>query len=216
MKGEHIEINQANYEAAKTLKGYLENRIIQSETPYLMSIGGESGTGKTTTAFALAELLNDSNFKTIVLSLDDYFKLPPLSNDAKRKQDSTSLGPYKEINFAAINQNVKDILNGDKTITKPQVDYHQNKIQSISIDLNDVKVIIFEGTYVSLIKDLQTKVFVLGGPEETLENRKKRNRGIETRDPFVENILQTEHKIIAGHQYLADYIINLEYRVIKV
>ena len=216
MKGEHIEINQANYEAAKTLKGYLENRIIQSETPYLMSIGGESGTGKTTTAFALAELLNDSNLKTIVLSLDDYFKLPPLSNDAKRKQDSTWLGPYKEINFAAINQNVKDILNGDKTITKPQVDYHQNKIQSISIDLNDVKVIIFEGTYVSLIKDLQTKVFVLGGPEETLENRKKRNRGIETRDPFVENILQTEHKIIAGHQYLADYIINLEYRVIKV
>lgn len=216
MKGEHIEINQANYEAAKELKGYLENRILLSETPYLMSIGGESGTGKTTTAFALAELLNDSNLKTIVLSLDDYFKLPPLSNDAKRKKDNTWLGPYKEINFAAINQNVKDILNGDRIIIKPQVDYHQNTIQNVSIDLNDVKVIIFEGTYVSLIKDLQTKVFVLGGPEETLENRKKRNRGIETRDPFVENILQTEHKIIAGHQYLADYIINLEYRVIKI
>jgi len=35
-------------------------------------------------------------------------------------------------------------------------------------------------------------------------------------DPFVENILETEHKIIAGHKFLADFVITKDYDVISI
>jgi uridine kinase len=35
-------------------------------------------------------------------------------------------------------------------------------------------------------------------------------------DPFTEQILATEHKIIAGHRQLADFVIDDEYKVINV
>jgi uridine kinase len=35
-------------------------------------------------------------------------------------------------------------------------------------------------------------------------------------DPFVENILNTEHKIIAGHKFLADFVIDKDYNVTKL
>lgn len=216
MKGDQIEINEANYQVAQQLIHILENKISSSKTPYLISIGGESGTGKTTTAYAVAELLNRSNINTIILSLDDYFNLPPQSNDKKRREDPTWLGPHKEINFITLNKNIHDILKGEEEIIKPHVDYHNNTIQNVSLNLKGIKVIVLEGTYVSLIKNVHCKVFILGGPEETLENRLKRNRGLEMNDAFIENILQTEHKIIAGHQFLADFIIDLDYKLLEI
>jgi uridine kinase len=80
----------------------------------------------------------------------------------------------------------------------------------------DVKVIIAEGTYTSLLKHVDVKVFISRNWLKTLEARKKRNRGNEVNDPFTEQILATEHKIIAGHKQLADFIINDEYQVINV
>jgi uridine kinase len=41
----------------------------------------------------------------------------------------------------------------------------------------------------------------------------KRNRGGEAQDPFVEQVLTREHMIIAGHRYLADFIITKDYDV---
>lgn len=49
-----------------------------------------------------------------------------------------------------------------------------------------------------------------------MEHRKKRNRGNEVNDPFIENVLVTEHKIISGHMLLADFLITKDYEVISV
>jgi hypothetical protein len=35
-------------------------------------------------------------------------------------------------------------------------------------------------------------------------------------DPFTEEILAIEHKIIAGHKHLADIIVNDNYEVVNV
>jgi uridine kinase len=77
-------------------------------------------------------------------------------------------------------------------------------------------VIIAEGTYTSLLKHVDIKVFISRNWLKTLEDRKKRNRGNEVNDPFTELVLATEHKIIAGHKYLADFIINDDYEVFNV
>ena len=77
-------------------------------------------------------------------------------------------------------------------------------------------VVIAEGTYTSLLKHVDRKVFIARNWLDTLDHRKKRNRGNEIGDPFIEQVLTIEHKIIAGHKQLADFVITKEYDVIVV
>jgi uridine kinase len=77
-------------------------------------------------------------------------------------------------------------------------------------------VVIAEGTYTSLLKNIDTRIFIARNRLETFEHRAKRNRGIEMQDPFTEQILLTEHKIIAGHKQLADFVITKDYQVVIV
>jgi uridine kinase len=135
----------------------------------------------------------------------DYFALPPESNDAKRREDDSWLGPHVEVRLDVLEQNPVDAINGPDQIVKPLVDYDKNSIESESVDLRAVKVVIAEGTYTSLLKHV-----------DTLEHRQKRNRGNEIGDPFVENVLKLEHKIIAGHKQLADFVITRDYEVVPI
>jgi uridine kinase len=41
-------------------------------------------------------------------------------------------------------------------------------------------------------------------------------RGTEVGDPFIEQVLSVEHKIIAGHNQLADILITKDFSVIFV
>ena len=113
-------------------------------------------------------------------------------------------------------QNLKDAIEGKDTISKPLIDYDSAVIEEETISLDGVKVVIAEGTYTSLLKHVDTKIFIARNRLDTLEHRKKRNRGVEVNDPFIEQILVTEHKIIAGHKQLADFVITKDYDVIIV
>jgi uridine kinase len=77
-----------------------------------------------------------------------------------------------------------------------------------------VKVLIVEGTYTSLLRNVDIRIFIDRTREDTLAHREKRNRGHEVGDPFVEGLLEIEHKIIAGHKHLANIIITKTYEVI--
>ena len=96
------------------------------------------------------------------------------------------------------------------------VDYDKNSIEREAVDLTRVKVIIAEGTYTSLLRNIDKKIFITGNRLDTLEHRRKRNRGSEVGDPFIEHILDTEHKIIAGHKFVADFIITKDFDVVAV
>jgi len=103
-----------------------------------------------------------------------------------------------------------------KEISKPLVDYDANTIEGVAIDLDGIQVIIAEGTYTSLLKHVDTRIFICKNWLDTLEHRKKRKRGSEVGDLFVEQVLSIEHKIIAGHKHLADILITKENKVIIV
>jgi uridine kinase len=102
---------------------------------------------------------------------------------------------------------------GKPSIIKPLIDYDANTVEDDTVDLEGIHVVIAEGTYTSLLKNADTRVFITRNRLDTLEHRRKRNRGNEVNDPFIEEILITEHKIIAGHRQLADFIIDKDYVV---
>jgi uridine kinase len=109
-----------------------------------------------------------------------------------------------------------DALENKAFLTKPLIDYNANSVESQTISLDNIQVLIAEGTYTSLLKHVNTKIFISRDWKKTLEDRRKRNRGNEVNDPFTEQILATEHKIIAGHKQLADFVINDDFNVTKV
>jgi uridine kinase len=214
MKNDKILIEEYHRRIAVKIVEALMPEIRQHSRRYVISVGGESGSGKSETAMAIVLVLETKGVKAVVLGQDDYFILPPKSNDARRREDPDWLGPAAEVRLDVLEQNIKDAINGAVMIEKPLVDYDSDCIDREQLDLKGVRVIIVEGTYTTLLKHIDTKIFIARSRLDTLAHRRKRARGKEAVDPFIENVLKTEHKIIAGHKYLADYIISKDYKTL--
>lgn len=216
MKGDILLLNEHHINAAKSIVSQITDKIQSKKNRFVITVAGESGSGKSETALAISNELKKLGISSVILGQDDYFYLPPRSNSEKRRMDSDWLGPHMEVNFAVFEKNLVDAIGGSTEILKPIVDYNANSVESESINLMGVKVILAEGTYTSLLKHVDVKIFIARNWLKTLEDRKKRNRGNEVNDVFTEGILATEHKIIAGHKQLADFVIGEDYEVINV
>jgi uridine kinase len=216
MKGDIVLLQEHHIYAARIIVTNILEQIIKKNSRFVISVAGESGSGKSETGIAIGDELAKFGIKSIVLGQDDYFYLPPKLNSAKRHEDPDWLGPHIEVNFVVFEQNLLDAIGGKSELEKPIVDYDANTIEMQKIDLVGVKVVIAEGTYTSLLKHVDTRVFITRDWMKTLDDRKKRNRGNEVNDPFTEHVLAIEHKIIAGHKQLADFVITDEYQVRKV
>lgn len=212
------DVNNLNEELYRkvvhTIVANLCEKIIAKSIRYVHTVAGESGSGKSETSKAIAFELEKRGIKTVILGQDDYCYLTPGLNDIKRKEDSNWLGPHVEIKMDLLDNNLRDFIQGKTEITKPVIDPIKNTIEDVKVSLSGVKVVIAEGTYVSLLKNVDARIFIARTWIDTQEDRKKRNRRHEVSDPFTEQILITEHKIIAGHKYLADYIITNNYAVL--
>ncbi len=216
MKGDIVLINEHHINAAKIIVSQIIDRINLKPTRFVITVAGESGSGKSETGLAISNELKKFGINSVILGQDDYFYLPPKSNSERRRADADWLGPHIEVNFEVFEQNLIDAVRGSSAIIKPLIDYNANTVESEKIALEGVKVIIAEGTYTSLLKNVDVRIFISRNWQRTLEDRRKRNRGNEVNDEFTENILAMEHKIIAGHKQLADFVINDDYEVTNV
>ncbi len=213
MKGDKLVLQDHHKRAASEIVNHLLRNVERAKTRYVITVAGESGSGKSETGKAIADELAKFGIKSVVLGQDDYFVLPPKSNDLRRREDPEWLGPHVELMLDVLEQNLIDATQGKGEIAKPLVDYESNSIEEEIINLDGIKVLIAEGTYTSLLRHVDTRIFMSRNWLDTLEHRQKRKRGNEVGDPFIEQVLRLEHKIIAGHQHLADILITKEYDV---
>lgn len=216
MRGDIVVLEEHHRAAARSIVPSIVEAVKSKGSRYTMSIAGESGSGKSETGQAICEELETHGLGSVLLGQDDYFRLPPKSNDAKRREDDSWLGPHVEVRLDTLEQNLIDAIGGVEEIVKPLIDYDKNSVEAETIDLRGVDVVVIEGTYTSLLKNLDSRVFIARNRLDTLEHRQKRNRGNEVGDPFIEDVLKLEHKIIAGHKQLADFVITKAYEVIPV
>lgn len=216
MKGDIIVLEPHHIAAAQIIVPAIVDNLKAKASRSIITVAGESGSGKSETGRAIADELEVHGIRSVLLGQDDYFVLPPKSNDAKRREDESWLGPHVEVRLDVLEQNLVDAINNADEIVKPLIDYDANTVEAETIDLRGIDVVIAEGTYTTLLKHVDTKVFIARNRVDTLEHRQKRNRGNEVGDAFIENILKLEHKIIAGHRQLADFVITRDYDVIVV
>jgi len=212
LRGDVINIEAYHYDAAKKIVEKILQQIKEEGRIFSISVAGESGSGKSEMAKALEDELKKFSVSSVILQQDDYFFLPPKSNDKKRRKDFNWIGP-QEVKLDLINEHLQQLKTGTKSVLKPLVLYNEDMIIEETVLIGDSKVIIVEGTYTSLLKNIDHKIFIARTKNDTLESREKRSRAAHELDEFTDKVLEKEHKIISEHKTLANTIISRTYEV---
>ena len=210
MIGDKLNIKTEHIFAAGEVAARVISDIKVCESIFVISIAGESGAGKSEIAFSLSSHLKKKGYPNVVLQQDDYFVYPPKTNAKMRKKDIRHVGP-SEVHLSLIEQNLTDILGGGKQITKPLVVYDEDRISSETISLEGISIVIIEGTYTTLLNQVNCHVFIDRDLHDTREARGQRSR--EVQDAYLEKILEIEHRIISSHRMYSDLIITRDYGV---
>ncbi|MGD2278703.1 MAG: glycosyltransferase [Candidatus Omnitrophota bacterium] len=214
MRGDKLVIRKYHIRAAEKLAKVLTPEILLSPSKYVITIAGESGSGKTEIAAVLARLLGRKRIKSVILQQDDYFRLPPKTNYRKRRRDISLVGA-SEVKLSALNKNIREFKDPKiSKFQKPLVDFDKDTIKKEIVRKNVAKVMIVEGTYTSLLENVDKKVFLSRTYKETLRSRQARKR--EKLDKFDKKILVIEHGIISKHRKLADIVVGKNYNLGRI
>jgi len=208
MRGDILIINENHRKDAHQIVDLIIDKIKSKKGKYIISVAGESGAGKSEIAASIAEVLTEKNISSFIFQQDDYFVYPPKTNAKMRIINISHVG-MSEVKLDLIDEELKTILGGNNKIEKPLVIFEEDRIDKETVNLENIKVIIVEGTYVTALKNIDQRVFIDRDLNDTRELRKKRNR--EKQDEFLEAILLIENKIIAPQKSLADIIITKDY-----
>ena len=212
MKGDSIVVEDHHRLVAEELCSLLIERVEAGSGKYVITVAGESGSGKSETAAAIAEMLSAQDVTTIIFQQDDYFIYPPKSNDARRRDDISKVGPH-EVKVKLLDSHLQKFRDGVKNIEKPLIDYEGDTIDSEELHLAGIQVAIAEGTYTSLLENVDMRIFIARDYNQTRQHREKRNRDAAELDTFIDEVLKIEHRIISSHRACADAVINADYSV---
>ncbi len=212
MRGDSIVVEAHHVRAASGISELVLPLMEGQGGRYTITIAGESGSGKSETATALAEALEAAGKSCLILQQDDYFVYPPKTNDRTRRADIAWVGP-QEVHLDLLDAHLKAFREGEAVIEKPLVIYEDDTITSERLDIGGAEVAIAEGTYTTLLANVDTRVFIDRDYEETREHRNKRKRNAAELDPFIDKVLAIEHQIISAHKALAQVIVNDDYSV---
>lgn len=210
MRGDVIIVEEHHRKAAEAIVDKLEGEVQQRDRVTTFTVAGESGSGKSETGKALKEAFERHGIAAEVLQQDDYFVLPPKSNDRRRREDISWVGT-QEVQLDLLDDHLRAAKQGEQRITKPLIIYEEDKVTEEELSLQGVQVVIAEGTYTTLLREADHRVFIDRDFHATLEARKRRAR--EPIEPFIEQVLEIEHGIIAPSKERADIVISEEYEV---
>ena len=199
MLGDSIVVEPHHRKAAGGIVELLLPLLEDSGERHTVSIAGQSGSGKSETAKALAEALAEQGIGSVILQQDDYFVFPPKTNDKTRRADIDWVGP-QEVKLALMDEHVQAFLDRAGEIGKPLVDYESDSVGSEVMTFGDERVLIAEGTYTTLLDNCRTHVFIDRTYLETRAHREKRMRDKSELDPFIDRVLKIEHGIISSHK----------------
>jgi uridine kinase len=210
MRGDVIIVEEHHRAAAEKIVAHLVDAVRAAGRVYTVTVAGESGSGKSEMGQALKEAFERSDLPAVVLGQDDYFVLPPKSNDRKRREDISWVG-MGEVRLDLLNGHLGAAKRGAATIMKPEVIYDEDRAEDVAVPLAGIAVVIAEGTYTTSLSEADTHVFINRDYHRTLDARKRRNR--EKFDPFIEEVLEIEHGIISRQKSLAEIVIDDDYSV---
>jgi len=210
--GDELVIEEVHTERAREIIEVLQ-KSFSGKKKLVMTIAGESGSGKSELAAEIARINEEKDIPTGILQQDDYFVFPPKTNHEMRKKNIDQVGTY-EVKLDFLDSNLRSFKNGAESIYKPLVDYDADQINTELKQVGGLEWLIAEGTYTTALEFADFRVFIDRNYEQTYEDRKERGR--DKLEPFVEDVLKREHEIISSHKNRADLIITSDYQGIEI
>jgi uridine kinase len=205
MIGDKLVITDYHRQSAAKIFNTVREALTAAKLPFVVTIAGESGSGKSEVAAVFAELCEASGFKALILQQDDYFFYPPKTNHNRRLDDLSWVG-MQEVNLSLIEEHIEKIKAGESSLTKPLVNYEADQIGEETVSVKGLKVVVVEGTYTTTVANADFRAFINRNYRQTKKARLARSR-----DPltgFLEQVLAIEHKIIAAHKAEANLVID--------
>ena len=176
-----------------------------------VSVGGESGCGKTSLTYALLkDIEKATKLRGFIFHADDYFVLPPKDNHNLRLQDLSNVGT-KEVRLELLETHIGDFKMGKTNLVKPLVIYDENLIFEEQINSSDFDFCLVEGTYAMLLEKPDYKIFMESTYKDTLHSRIERARDMI--DGFSDKVLEKEHQIVKSHKVLANLVIDKNLKI---
>lgn len=203
-------IKEHHTNIAKQLFDMLAKQIMDK---YSISVGGESGAGKSEIAAELARIFNDNGVETKIIQQDDYFVFPPRTNHRMRRTNIEQVGEY-EVKLDFMEANLRSFKQGDHCIYKPLVIYDEDRITTELLRVGSVSVLIAEGTYATRLNFVDRRVFIDRTYHDTEKERLERRR--DEMEDFLAKVLEIEHLIISGHKSLAHIVIRKDFSGLDV
>ena len=212
MIGDRITIHAEQRAQAEEIVAHLLASTFAKPERYSITVAGESGSGKSTIAAAIGEAFERRGKRCVILQQDDYYLLPPMTNDRERRNHADWRG-VKEVRLDFLDQQMKAILDGAEDIVKPVSVYAEDCFKQEHLSTRNVDIVIVEGSFVSLLQHAHVRVFIDRSYIDTRAFREQRARDAAELDAFTESILEIEHEIIAAHKPLADVIVTKEGKI---
>ena len=210
-RSERLDLEPAHLALARTLLAQLERTFgMRGEERLVVAIAGESGSGKSISATALAAVLLARGVQAAVLHQDDYFIRPPRANHAHRIADLSSVGPH-EVRLELLASHIADFRAARDVPDAPHADHHIDCFVTRRLDLATASVLVVEGTYVLTLDDSDVRIFLEATHEETAERRRRRNRDVDA--PIIDRILSIEHDIIALQARRANILVDRHFDI---
>jgi len=209
MIGDKLIIEQHHTDRAVEICKLVADRYLDK---FVFTVAGESGAGKSELAAEIARLLTQADFQTGILQQDDYFVFPPKTNHEMRRRNVEQVGPY-EVKLDFLDSNLRSFKRDESPIYKPLVIFDEDRITTEEMDTGDLQALVAEGTYTSLLKFVDLRVFIDRDYHRTLEARKRRAR--DKWEPFIQEVLEREHQIISQHKDLANVVIPADFGSIQ-
>jgi uridine kinase len=210
MIGDKLIIEQHHTDRAGEICRLVKDRF---RDKFVITVAGESGSGKSEVGSEIARLLTEEGFNTGVLQQDDYFVFPPRTNHEMRRRNLEQVGLY-EVKLDFLDSNLRSFKRGDSPIYKPLAIYDQDRITTEEMDTSSLAALIAEGTYTTLLRFADFRVFIDRDYHMTLEARKRRAR--DKWEPFIQDVLEREHQIISQHKALADVFILSDFGSVQL
>lgn len=212
MLGDKLVIEQEHTDRAQDICRVLDENYTKYDK-LVVTVAGESGSGKSELAAEISRLRNEQGKKTRILQQDDYFVFPPKTNHEMRRKNIDQVG-LREVKLDFLDSNLRSFKRNHRTIYKPLVIYDQDQLTTEEIEVGGFQTLIAEGTYTSTLQFADFRIFIDRDYRQTYKARKRRNR--DKLEPFIEEVLRREHEIISSHKNQANVIITSDYEGVKL
>lgn len=210
MLGDVLLITEKHLHAAKEI---VKEVLANKKDKYIIGISGESGSGKSELAHAVAKELKTHKITAKPLHIDNYYRILPLERTQWRKDNGieTAVG-LGEYDWDTIYRNIEEFKT-DSISTGPCVDLVTEQVDQLSTDYSVVDMLIIDGLYAVETKGVDLAVFI----ELTYHETKKAQtlRGKEPQNEYRARVLEREHQVVQSLKPKAHLLVNMEYKVVK-